>query len=69
MVGIGPISFTFLKISVAKLVTLLSLGRSIYRSISYKTARVVRLTPPTEVTGDGKFYFSKIVVVSLYVDE
>ena len=25
--------------------------------------------PPTEVTGDGKFYFSKIVVVSLHVDE
>ena len=28
------------------------------------------ITPlPTEVTGDGKFYFSKIVVVSLHVDE
>ena len=25
--------------------------------------------PPPEVTGDGKFYFSKIVVVSLHIDE
>ncbi len=42
MVGIGPISFGLVYLSVAKWYTLLS---SIYLSISYKTARVVRLTP------------------------
>ena len=66
MVGIGPISFGLVYLGVAKWVTLLSV--SIYLQLQNRKGCKAD-PPPTEVTGDGKFYFSKIVVVSLYVDE